>query len=701
MPNTIDYHVQMLKSVGEEKFVNVFPINKASDVMLEDLGDDPKFDGFDTLQDLVKRLGRLAMSDEITAESLGIKSAAFLEREDVATAEQGKKADNSVQITGSDMTGPLKLSADPTEDLQPTTKQYVDNLVTELRIALQEGLIYKGTIGYGGDFDDVPVENVEKGWMYKVVTDGTYASQPAKIGDIFICRRTGELVENTSDNWDLIPSGNEQETFIAVSNTRTPTVNQDYRSGKLLLGGASIHHVDESPILSIKSENLPTTKAILSFLKDRGLDVETADEGFVTGIKGANEINFRKGKITITVDDIGAATYQQGQLAQTALQRIQIGSVVSLPPGSVPSVTPKNVGTTTTLDFELVEGQKGDTGLQGPTGATGLQGPTGSTGPTGPQGKQGPTGETGAQGPTGVVGPTGPQGKQGPTGATGLQGPTGVVGPTGPQGDIGPTGPQGPTGSTGPTGPQGEVGPTGPQGLQGPTGATGLQGPTGARGFQGPTGATGPQGPTGSTGPTGPRGYEGPTGATGLEGPTGVVGPTGPIGFTGPTGHLGAQGPTGVQGPTGATGKGFSIADTFESINDMEAHMAEYDTGEFLLISSNTEDPDNGRLYVKLSNGDVRFLTDMSGAQGLTGPTGFTGPTGPRGLQGPTGHVGPQGPTGALGPIGPTGSTGKQGPTGKVGPTGPQVSYSEYMTVASTKPTKSGLYYFCKLKPKK
>lgn len=630
MPNNVEYHVQMHKSLDEDNLVKVYPLNKASDVMLENPNDDPKLDSFKTLQDLVERLGALALSDEITAEQLGIKSAAFSEASAFATAEQGKKADNSVQITGSKMTGKLTLSADPINELEATTKQYVDNLITELRIALQEGLVYKGTIGYGGDFDDVPVDNVEKGWMYKVVTDGIYASQPGKIGDIFICRRTGEKVENTSDNWDCIPSGNEQETFIAVSNTRTPTVSHEFRSGKLLLGGASVHHVDESSALSITSENLPTTKAILGFLNDRGLNVKDANEGFVTGIKGDKEKNFRNGKVNITIDDIGAASYAQGQLAQTALQRLRIGSVKTLPPGSESTVTPTNEGTTTTLDIELVKGDKGDTGLQGPTGATG------------------------AQGPTGVVGPTGPIG---PTGATGKQGPTGQIGAKGP---IGNTGAEGPTGA---------VGPTGPQGLQGPTGSTGKQGPTGA------------------------RGYQGPTGATGLQGPTGAVGPTGPLGFVGPTGVRGAQGPTGVQGPTGSTGKGFSISDTFSSIDEMEAQKANYDTGEFLLISSNTEDPDNGRLYVKLSTGDVRFLTDMSGAQGLTGPTGFTGPTGPRGLQGPTGARGPQGPTGSVGPIGPTGARGYQGPTGSTGPTGPKVLYNEYMTVASTKPTKAGLWF--------
>lgn len=240
------------------------------------------------------------------------------------------------------------------------------------------------------------------------------------------------------------------------------------------------------------------------------------------------------------------------------------------------------------------------------------------------------------------------------------------LGPTGDTGAGGAEGPTGPTGEIGMTGPTGEMGPTGPQGETGPVGPTG------------PTGATGDIGPTGDMGPTGPQGDMGPTGPTGdigVEGPTGPLGPTGETGATGPTGPTGAQGETGMTGPTGPTGpqgEGYSIFETYDTIELMEADAANVPVGKFVMISSNVEDPDNAKVYVRNENG-FGFVADMSGATGMTGPTGpqgetgLTGPTGPTGAEGPLGPTGPTGATGDTGPLGPTGDTGAVGPTGAPG----------------------------------
>ena len=121
----------------------------------------------------------------------------------------------------------------------------------------------------------------------------------------------------------------------------------------------------------------------------------------------------------------------------------------------------------------------------------------------------------------------------------------------------------------------------------------------------------------------------------------------------------------GERGPVGPTGAGFSIYKTYASITAMNADAANVPAGKFVLIASNTQDPDNSKLYVKNSAGTFTFETDMSGSQGIQGPQGPVGPTGATGKQGPTGA------TGGTGPVGPTGSTGKQGPTGVQGTVGP------------------------------
>ncbi len=78
-----------------------------------------------------------------------------------------------------------------------------------------------------------------------------------------------------------------------------------------------------------------------------------------------------------------------------------------------------------TETFDVMDGAKGDTGLQGP------KGDTGDTGPQGPQGLKGDTGDTGPQGPQGPKGDTGPQGPKGDKGDTGPQGPKGDKGDPG------------------------------------------------------------------------------------------------------------------------------------------------------------------------------------------------------------------------------------------------------------------------------
>lgn len=211
--------------------------------------------------------------------------------------------------------------------------------------------------------------------------------------------------------------------------------------------------------------------------------------------------------------------------------------------------------------------------------------------------------------------------------------------------------------------------------------------------FSNPTyvGAQGPQGPVGPMGPQGPKGdaftYEdftaeqlellkGPKGDTGAVGPQGETGPQGIQGEAGSQGIQGIQGPMGPQGETGPQGpKGdpFSIAQIYNSVEAMNQDYSNsaIAIGQFVLISSTVDDPDNAKVYVKTDNG-FSFLTDMSGATGIQGPAG---PQGPQGVQGIQGIQGPKGDTGATGPQGPKGDTGEQGPkgdTGEQGPTGPQ-----------------------------
>lgn len=152
----------------------------------------------------------------------------------------------------------------------------------------------------------------------------------------------------------------------------------------------------------------------------------------------------------------------------------------------------------------------------------------------------------------------------------------------------------------------------------------------------------------------------------GAKGDKGDQGPQGLQGVQGPQGETGATGPVGPQGPAG---KAFNIKKTFESVVAMEASNGSgFEDGDFAMIASEVADPDNSKMYV-WDGKTFKYISDLSGAQGIQGPKGDKGD---QGIQGPQGLTGPQGIQGIQGKIGETGATGPQGPKGEKGDTGPQ-----------------------------
>ena len=84
------------------------------------------------------------------------------------------------------------------------------------------------------------------------------------------------------------------------------------------------------------------------------------------------------------------------------------------------------------------------------------------------------------------------------------------------------------------------------------------------------------------------------------------------------------RGQTGEQGFRGPAGKNFQIKQTFASIKAMTDSQGNgFDDGDFALIASNTQDPDNSKLYVwHADKKQFIYMNDLSGAQGIQGPVG-------------------------------------------------------------------------------
>ena len=89
----------------------------------------------------------------------------------------------------------------------------VDQGARDLIANLPSPMVFKGTLGTNGTITSLPSASASnEGFTYKVITDGTYASQTAKVGDVFI---------SNGEKWTLVPSGDEPSG--TVTNVATGT----------------------------------------------------------------------------------------------------------------------------------------------------------------------------------------------------------------------------------------------------------------------------------------------------------------------------------------------------------------------------------------------------------------------------------------------------------------------------------------------
>ena len=135
---------------------------------------------------------------------------------------------------------------------------------------LPEPMIFKGSLGTGGTITTLPTaSSANEGFTYKVITAGTYASQAAKIGDLFISNGT---------DWIWIPSGDEPSgtvTSVAIANGGGLSVSGSPITSS---GTITISHADTSSQASVDNSGR-------TYIQDIELDTY----GHVTKITSATE----------------------------------------------------------------------------------------------------------------------------------------------------------------------------------------------------------------------------------------------------------------------------------------------------------------------------------------------------------------------------------------------------------------------------
>lgn len=179
-------------------------------------------------------------------------------------------------VTGSDLTANTIILGNGNSGVKKSGKTIVTTLgsddttlptskaVKAAIDALPEPMIFKGTLGKDGTITSLPAADASnEGYTYKVITDGKYAQQSAKIGDVFI---------SNGSSWNLIPSGNEPSGTVTNIATGTGL------TGGPITSSGTISHADTSSQASVSNNGR-------TYIQSITLD----GMGHVTGISSATE----------------------------------------------------------------------------------------------------------------------------------------------------------------------------------------------------------------------------------------------------------------------------------------------------------------------------------------------------------------------------------------------------------------------------
>ncbi|HAU83997.1 MAG TPA: hypothetical protein DCW90_00245 [Lachnospiraceae bacterium] len=282
-------------------------------------------------------------TDNIAVTGLG--SAAFTESSAYATAAQGKTADAAMPKAGGAFTGAVTVQT-PTADMNPATKKYVDDTVSN-SIAAADAMSFKGTIGTGGTETALPAE-VKTGFTYKAVSAVTVAQGVSYTGAAVNAKIGDMIVGMSNGKWLVVPSGDENETFVKFSKTEC-TLTESSKTGTVIFAEGATKQVDTAIEAASKSVNVPTSAAVAAFVEGKNYvttdnkvtnTLNTSTKFYVTGTTSATTNTGEQVFDTGVYVDTAAGT-----LVATALKGALTGNVT----GNVTGDVSGNAGTATTL----------------------------------------------------------------------------------------------------------------------------------------------------------------------------------------------------------------------------------------------------------------------------------------------------------------------------------------------------------------
>lgn len=124
-----------------------------------------------------------------------------------------------------------------------------DNLITSGAVdtaikagfAANDAMVFKGTIGTGGNPASLPTNGYSAGWTYRVIEAGTYAGQKCEVGDLIIAIKDGPSTGSSVINADWtvaqtnIDGALTEANLAGTDNGLKRFVNKDSTSSKLYI----------------------------------------------------------------------------------------------------------------------------------------------------------------------------------------------------------------------------------------------------------------------------------------------------------------------------------------------------------------------------------------------------------------------------------------------------------------------------------
>ena len=161
------------------------------------------------------------------------------------TVTQVKVGNTAYDPTAGVISLPEYTSVTVVDTYDPTGTDAISGKgVADALDSLPNPMVFKGSLGTGGTITTLPVDGTANiGDTYKVITDGTYASQSAKVGDQFIC----DSKTSSANTWTYIPSGDEPSgtvTSVGLQNSTngglTITSSPVTTSGTISVGHTNV-----------------------------------------------------------------------------------------------------------------------------------------------------------------------------------------------------------------------------------------------------------------------------------------------------------------------------------------------------------------------------------------------------------------------------------------------------------------------------